>query len=306
VQQNLFRIEVGDETAYLRADCGVFPGSSVGNHLFGLGAWPVQRDWITKRRDTGCASHLEVASPFDDGATVNTACTVFADDCGSTTTALSLEQLVLLDRRDDAIFDNVHLQANMKQNADKAVRQMALAGPGAEKVSRAVASALGCVGPFSVVAEARYLGPYLHANNSYDLELVRRISAMHRICWMWRGFWTLKHVTVKTKAMFFKGIVLSTVLSAVTAFVLSKNNYNKLNNEIVKKIRYILNGKHVKDILMEMLPADFQTNPCWHQLGLRPFILRFLFCGYVGLQICLETPTPCLILCSFFSVTSSM
>jgi hypothetical protein len=48
VQQNLFRIEVGGETAYLRADCGVFPGSSVGNHLFGLGAWPVQHDWIKK------------------------------------------------------------------------------------------------------------------------------------------------------------------------------------------------------------------------------------------------------------------
>ena len=76
------------------ANSGVFPDFGVGYFLFGLGVWPVQAAGIDQWRDTQCAVHLEVKYPLGDGdEIVNTASTVVAYDCGSTTTAQSIEML---------------------------------------------------------------------------------------------------------------------------------------------------------------------------------------------------------------------
>ena len=59
---------------------------------------------------------------------VNTVCTVFADDCGPTTTAQPIEIRTFHYSKGDAIFDRRHIAANMKQNGDKTMRQMWLEG----------------------------------------------------------------------------------------------------------------------------------------------------------------------------------
>ena len=144
--------------AYFRADCGVFAGSSVGNPLFSMGVWPTQGTWVSERRKIGCAKHLEVTCPVD-GSTVNTAVTVFADDCGATTSAVSIEEAFWLDNLDDQSFDHLHALANLKQNHAKAVRQVDVRGPGSAAVQRAFANAGNQLGSKVFAAEARYLGP---------------------------------------------------------------------------------------------------------------------------------------------------
>jgi hypothetical protein len=75
------------------------------------------------------------------------------------------------------------------------------------------------------------------------MELERRIKSMNRVSGMWNGFWRLQSIPTKHKALFFKGIVISIVFSAITSFALSKQHYMRLSTCIVKKIKYILNGR---------------------------------------------------------------
>ena len=87
-------MEGGRDMAYFRADCGVFAGSSVGNSLFSMGVWPTQGACVSERRNLVCAKHFEVTCPVH-GSIVNTAVTVFADDCGAATSAVFIEEAFL-------------------------------------------------------------------------------------------------------------------------------------------------------------------------------------------------------------------
>ena len=73
------------------------------------------------------------------GTIVNTSSTIFADDCGSSVTGLSIEELLLHDKRDDAIFDNELAAVGMRQCVDKAVRQIALFGEGDGRILKPIA-----------------------------------------------------------------------------------------------------------------------------------------------------------------------
>jgi hypothetical protein len=130
-----FCITTPDDVQFYRADSGVFAGSSLGTDLFNISAWPAQTAWCEERRRLGVARHLEMIHPFDDSI-VNPAVTIFADDAGSIVTADSIEQLALHDARDDRTFDETHAKIGLRQNADKAIRQIRLQGIGAAAIYR--------------------------------------------------------------------------------------------------------------------------------------------------------------------------
>jgi hypothetical protein len=148
-----------------------------------------------------------------------------------------------LDGVDDKIFDDEHRKINLAQNHDKAVRQISIRGPGSAGVARAVANANGVVGKKVFSVEARYLGPYLHNDNTYNRELDRRIKHLHIVFRMWNKFWMAEGIPIKTKIMLFKGIVIQILFSAVIAFVLSKSNYVKIESVVCRKVRAMLKGR---------------------------------------------------------------
>jgi hypothetical protein len=208
----------------------VFAGSSVGNTLFNLAAWPAQTKWCNRRREEGVAKHLEFHDPVS-GTTVNTSPTIFADDCGSSVTGLSIEELLMHDKRDDAIFDNELAAVGMRQCVDKAVRQIALFGEGDGRVLKSIANNNNTIAGHTFVPEARYLGPYLHICNGFDNELDRRLRAMGCLWWVWRRFWT-SSAPFKLKKMIFKSIIISTLFYCAIAYVIHNRQYKTMETAV--------------------------------------------------------------------------
>ena len=56
-------------------------------------------------------------------------------------------------------------------------------------------------------AEARYLGPFLHTDNTYNKELERRIKSLNIVFNMRGRFWVANGIPIKIKAQFFKGLL---------------------------------------------------------------------------------------------------
>ena len=95
-----------------------------------------------RRNARGVAKHSICNYP-GDGRFLSAAVTVFADDCGITTSADSVEAAVMLDKRDDRYFDEQHVLANMKQNHAIAVRQLSVNGLGSALIRNAIRRADG-------------------------------------------------------------------------------------------------------------------------------------------------------------------
>ena len=157
------------------------------------------------------------------GSIVNTAVTVFADDCSATTSAVSIGEAFWLDNFDDKPFDHLHALANLKQNHAKAVHQVDVRGPGSVAVQRAFTNAGNQLGSKVFAAEARYLGSFLHTDNTYNKELERRIKSLNIVFNMWRRFWVAGGILIKLKTQFSKGIAIH-IFSVVVTFALSPKN----------------------------------------------------------------------------------
>ena len=48
-------------------------------------------------------------------------------------------------------------------------------------------------------ADARYLGLFLHTDNTYNKELERRIKNLNIVFNVWRRFWVADGIPIKTK-----------------------------------------------------------------------------------------------------------
>jgi hypothetical protein len=240
VLRNAFTIFSGTYFRTFRAKCGVFPGSSVGNQMFGLGAWKAQREWQVQRQLQGVSELLTFVSP-NTRLPIDTSVTVFADDAGSCIAARSVEQLHLLDGRDDAIFDAAHAAINLSQNFEKAVRLLNVKGPGAMHIGRAISRNQGRCGRFVCAATARYLGPYLLPNATFTYELTRRLTAMNNNWCKWRKFWSSR-ASFWLKKLIFRCLVFQAMTSAAAAFVIEKSHYQKLATSFCKKCRSLMRG----------------------------------------------------------------
>ena len=175
VQTNISTIAKNDTDLSLRGDSGCFDGSSVGGRLFNCGFWTPFRKRCTERQRRGVANHLNVTCPLD-GGDINTAATGFADDCGAVVTGASLEALTHLAKNDDAIFDTVLNNINLKQKGDEIVKQFKLFGHGIINITKAIQN--NTIGKHQFQSEARYLRPWLHLDSSFDNECARRVQAM--------------------------------------------------------------------------------------------------------------------------------
>ena len=65
-------------------------------------------------------------------------------------------------------------------------------------------------------AEARYLGPYLHTDNTYNKELERRIKNTNIVFDMWRRFCIADGTPIKIKTQLFKGIDIQTIFQLLS------------------------------------------------------------------------------------------
>ena len=68
--------------------------------------------------------------------------------------------------------------------------KLQLGGTGAKQINNAISAANGVIGDKLFSVEVRYLGPYLHNDNTYARELDRRIKNLKVIFRMWNKFWT--------------------------------------------------------------------------------------------------------------------
>jgi hypothetical protein len=239
VLRNAFTIFSENDCRSHRALCGVFPGSSVGNTLFGLGAWPAQAEWRKSRADAGI-NVIAFIHPITEILT-DTSVTIFADDAGSTIAASSAEQLHWLDGVDDRLFNEAHAKIGLKQNPDKAVRTLKLQGPGSYTISRAIRMTEGKLGRMQLAPCARYLGPLLVPSANFSLECGKRIQTVNANWGKWRHFWSSR-ASLWVKKLVFHAIIFQALSSAISAFVLEPNHYCKLTTTFVKKARSLLRG----------------------------------------------------------------
>jgi hypothetical protein len=208
--------------------------------MFGIGAWPAQAAWRDARSDAGVSSKVAFKHPLTNEI-ADTSVTIFADDAGSCIAAPSLEELHWLDGMDDKIFNNAHLAVGLTQNLEKAVRTVKLNGVGAYRLAQAIRNADGKVGRFTVSPCARYLGPYLTPDGSFNTECDRRIQVVNNNWITWRAFWGSR-ASQWIKKLVFHGIIFQALTSAVAAFVLSPAHYRKLTTTFCRKARSVLQG----------------------------------------------------------------
>jgi hypothetical protein len=175
VEKHVFTIKAQNEIKSFRGNSGVLPGSSVGNQLFSLGAWPAQASWASSR--TAYAEHLWIVTEWNNDR-VNPAVTTFVDDCGAVCTGASAVDAFLFDAKDDKLFDDAMAKVGLSQNAEKAVRQFALKGGMRSGITKMLRRSDGYINEKKFSETARYLGPHLHAVGHATPEVARRIAAL--------------------------------------------------------------------------------------------------------------------------------
>lgn len=90
----------------------------------------------------------------------------------------------------------------------------------------------------------RYLGPMLTWSCTVVVEIRRRVGLEWKAWYAYRSLWhTRARVDIDFKVLVFKAIVLSIVLSGLTAFVLSDKQYQTLGFFIVGRARVLIRGK---------------------------------------------------------------
>ena len=92
-------------------------------------------------------------------------------------------------------------------------------------------------------ADARYLAPFWHSDNTYTSELARRIKNLNIVFKMWRRCWVADGIPITIKTQFFKGIAIQILFSAIVAFALTCKNYRRIESVFCQKIRVILQGR---------------------------------------------------------------
>ena len=89
---------------------------------------------------------------------------------------------------------------------------------------------------------ARYLGPHLHWDYRTSVERKLRIQAARRAWMDYKSFW-YKAVDLSAKTILYRAVVFSTLVSALSAFVLTEADYRELEGFHHRNLRALLRGR---------------------------------------------------------------
>ena len=182
---------------------------------------------------------IDVYGKWHDGGL----CT-YSDDIGTRriitdTSAESIKNMIK--REDDALDLHFDLHGGWEQNTDK---QVAIPSLQTFKAFRELSSSIAEDGNFSNIIHpgGRYLGSLLWWNENYSKELGKRIQAM-RAGWKNGGkLWTAR-IRTRTKICTFMSLVLEAGLSGIIAIPLSHCQLARIDSQMCRYLRVILQGK---------------------------------------------------------------
>ena len=128
----------------------------------------------------------------------------------------------------DVALDSIQLS----QNSGKAEALAHIAGRDAVPLIRHLYASR----QINVRTCARYLGPYRHWGGSFACELSKRFAAAKRAWFDFSRFW-FKPIDLRLRVCVYRAVVLSCLLSGLTAFALGERDIARLDAYVVLHLR---------------------------------------------------------------------
>lgn len=256
---------------------GVMPGTSIATQVFNAVQWRnVVEPWKSAAWELDEVCRMQSVLPGEDIA-VDISMTVFVGDVAKRVAGVDEAQIVEQVQRATMVLDEVASVVQLKQNHDKRENVATLCGRGSAAMARRWRRAQMQVGeaPISLMKmAARYLGARLCYDFSYTIERKHRTDAAARAYYRLKGLWG-QVMPFAYKRMVFVAVCLSTLVSAVTAFMLNKTDYKVLAGHLQKYARKILGGRACEKIQVEegtgFVKYESHTDLCFlQQLQMAP------------------------------------
>lgn len=221
-----FRLRVYDGVDCYAPGSGVLQGSTVGPMLFNYTYWVRLTRWIAEQAtwDTSL-----VARGVVTGRPMYMGVTAFVDDVAAAHTVDKPEDLRDRVLRAADRFD-YHLAAmGTTQNREKNVTMAHVSGLVSRKVLREL------VKERTAAPHARYLGPMLRYDGGDKTELEQRVRAAERFL--------AGHGRFHMRMLVFRSVVEASLLSGLSAFVLSVGEVRRLEAVQIRLARTLLRGE---------------------------------------------------------------
>eukprot|EP00971_Amphidinium_carterae_P042506 835517-Amphidinium_carterae.2 len=235
-----------DETIFFCPASGIFPGSSVATNMFNEAIWDdVVDPWLADTShlcpDLICPS-VVTDLPIDVGTTL------FVDDISRRIVSTNLNEIEVIADEVDANLKLHSQKVNLHTNDSKKATLLSLAGVGSHRDAIGLQQRLQQGGKSSLgepVRQSRYLGPQLHYMSSFTPERERRIAATKRIFAIYWRFW-MSDADIRLKRLVFQSVVMSTLFSAVSSFVLANRDYQIFDGVLAAMLRKLMKGNACK------------------------------------------------------------
>eukprot|EP00929_Paragymnodinium_shiwhaense_P021066 TRINITY_DN13845_c0_g1_i1.p1 TRINITY_DN13845_c0_g1~~TRINITY_DN13845_c0_g1_i1.p1 ORF type:complete len:1628 (-),score=116.54 TRINITY_DN13845_c0_g1_i1:570-5453(-) len=234
-----FLLDIENEKVMFEPGTGIFAGASVATVLFGGVYWPCLEAWRLSTSDKMLYAKFPLSNEL-----VDCSMTSFVDDVARKQTLKSNDARQALDHA-KAVQDSLDsfvTDVGVAQNKEKSVRMVALFGPGSHDQERRLYHFQGELRSDQISREARYLGPHINLAGNACAEVDRRLSAAQRAWGTMSRFWFVER-SKKIRRIVFIGLCQSTLLSGLTAFVLSQNQIKKIDRWLVHKLRRMMLDK---------------------------------------------------------------
>ena len=191
--------------------------------------------WIERRR-SDLATSLWAVDPVT-GASVDVSVTSYADDVKEINMTTSASDAAQTIARSGVLLDQAIAHSTLGQNTSKAEHIASFMGNRQNANTKEVTQLFEEHGLGTVLSSARYLGAWPTFNGSTKIVIEKRVrSAKESYYGMgtraWRG-----HISLKTRKLAFKNLVLNTLLSGLEAEVLRKCDYETLEKTLMALAR---------------------------------------------------------------------
>ena len=232
---NLCTLEASDGEVHLHATCGTCQGNTVATELSGKSYWGTLDEWTSQTTQ----DLLQIESPIT-GNKIDGSITTFVDDVSRSIVFRSWKELLEFSKKNDDTLDECMAPKGLAQHRGKAEGTTWLVGQGAHECQRLLPSGGVDIGA-KILRDARYLGPHIHYQLCDFVEINRRLKAARNAWFMFTGFWASK-VDLRFRALVFRCIVYSVLLTGLTSFALSRASMGKLTSYCLDCGRRLLQG----------------------------------------------------------------
>ena len=237
VQHNTV-VKCTDGALMVKLAAGTGQGSTSATSQFNLCYWPCVEHFQQEMDKKDCNVHALHPITYEN---IDCSITTFVDDAARR--AITTNDAPW----GNEIFTNSLIQAeehfsgalqlsSLTANASKAGALVSLYGPNTINASRKLQKQLN-----SNVTE-RYLGAYMFRGGGAHREINKRTKKATSNYWVARKIWHKPTASWKVKIALFQCLVQAALLSGLLGFVLTENDYHKLQKTLVKFGRKVLMG----------------------------------------------------------------